>query len=119
MNTPRSQSRTRIGIALSATLLGFALIGAASARDAQPPTFKVSYADLDLSRARDAQTLYMRLKQASATVCGSFAESSLLMQVAWQRCYKQALHNAVLTVNAPQLLAVYRHGTDVLAEPAG
>jgi len=101
-----TQLHIRVGVALS-TLLGFALFGAASASEAQPPGITVSYADLDLSRIGDAQRLYSRLQRASAIACGSLDESSLPLQVEWQRCYKQALAKAVVMVNAPLLQTVY------------
>jgi UrcA family protein len=112
MTTPRTSSRTRGGVAFSAALLGFALFGAANASEAQPPKITVSYADLNLSQVNDAQRLYGRLRRASATVCGNFDESSLPLQIEWQRCYQQALAKAVVTVNAPLLQAVYRVRAD-------
>jgi UrcA family protein len=114
MTTSRTQFQARVWVSLS-MLLGLALFGAASASDAQPTAITVSYADLDLSRLKDAQRLYMRLQRASAIVCGDFDEINLPMQLAWRRCYKDALGKAVTTVNSPQLQAV--HG--VRAEPTG
>ena len=83
MTTLRTQSHIRGGVALSAALHGFALFGAANTSEAQPPGISVSYADLNLSQIKDAQTLYGRLRRASGTVCGSFDESSLPLQVEW------------------------------------
>jgi UrcA family protein len=106
MSTSRTQFHARAWASLS-MLLGFGLVGVASASEAQPASITVSYRDLDLSHIKDAQRLYSRLELASATVCGNFDQSSLPMQVEWQRCYKQALAKAVVTVNAPLLQTVY------------
>jgi UrcA family protein len=55
-----------------------------------------------------AQLLYRRLQQAAQGVCGKLDPIDVGAYLRWQHCYDAALQRAVLQVNAPQLLAVYR-----------
>jgi UrcA family protein len=90
------------------SLLGLgAAAGAVScAQAAEAPSIKVSYKDLDLSRATDVNTLYRRLERASAQVCGDMPSESLAQHMAYTRCYQSALESAVLEVRSPELLAL-------------
>jgi len=92
---------------LSALSIAPGCLGTAYAADALSK--KVSYADLNLSRPADVQVLYMRLKMAAAGVCDKEPEPREMSQYAhWRRCYEPALHNAVMQIDAPQLLSLYR-----------
>jgi UrcA family protein len=75
---------------------------------AAPPTIKVAYAGLDVSQPVAAQLLYRRLQLAAQGVCGRLDPIDTAAYLRWQRCYDAALQRAVLQVNAPQLLALYR-----------
>jgi UrcA family protein len=93
---------------LSALTIAPGCLGTAYAADA-PPSKKVSYANLNLSRPADVQVLYMRLKMAAAGVCGGEPEPREMSQYAhWRRCYEPALHAAVTQIDAPELLSLYR-----------
>jgi UrcA family protein len=76
---------------------------------AEAPSKKVSYADLNLSRPADVQVLYKRIKLAAAGVCDKEPEPLEMSQYAhWRRCYEPALHAAVMQIDAPALLSLYR-----------
>jgi UrcA family protein len=72
------------------------------------PSVNVTYADLDLSQPAGARQLFQRLQRASKAVCGSADQMNLAAYMRWQSCYSEALQRAVLRVNAPELLALYR-----------
>jgi UrcA family protein len=103
----RQHLRSPVLCTLFALAITSGSLGTVYAADA--PTIKVSYSDLDLSRPADAQVLYRRLKQAAAAVCGSSVSAAELLRYAhWRRCYDPALHNAVMQIDAPELLTRYR-----------
>lgn len=86
-------------------------LGTAYAADALPSN-NVSYADLNLSRPADVQVLYRRLKIAAAGVCEREPEPWEMSKYAhWKRCYEPALHNAVIQIDVPALLSLYRSET--------
>jgi UrcA family protein len=66
----------------------------------------VSYADLDLSSAAGAQTLYQRIQLAARKVCGH-PGADVIEQGIWKSCYRTAVGEAVRKVNNPQLTAVH------------
>jgi UrcA family protein len=114
MSTARTRFHTRIGAGLAAlaavavTAIGIADGIGPRAQAASSPSVKVTYADLDLSQAAGVQQLYRRLQRASATLCSSLDQAGLVSYSRYERCYNQALQRAVLRINAPQLLALYR-----------
>jgi UrcA family protein len=108
---------TRINSAVAAVasvaITAFTALGIASgittgSHAAEPPSIKVAYAGLDVSQPMGAQLLYRRLQQAAQDVCGQLDPIDVSAYVRWQSCYDGALQRAVLQVNAPELLAVYR-----------
>ena len=66
----------------------------------------VRYADLNLSSAAGANTLYRRIVGAARFSCG-YEGKSLREQMQWQSCVKSAVADAVATVNSPNLTAIY------------
>ncbi|HEX2788945.1 MAG TPA: UrcA family protein [Steroidobacteraceae bacterium] len=82
--------------------------GVTSESRSPPPSVKVAYAGLDLSQPVGAQLLYRRLQQAAQGVCGRLDPVDTAAYLRWQHCYDGALQRAVLQVNAPELLALYR-----------
>jgi UrcA family protein len=117
MSRMNSLVPSRVGAALAAvasvaitafTALGIASGITAGSHAATPPSIKVAYAGLDVSQPVGAQLLYRRLQQAAQGVCGRLDPIDVGAYVRWQRCYDGALQRAVLQVNAPELLAVYR-----------
>jgi UrcA family protein len=92
---------------LSALSIAPGCLSTAYAADA--PSKRVSYANLNLSRPADVQVLYMRLKTAAAGVCGRQPERLEISRYAhWRRCYEPTLHDAVMQIDAPQLLSLYQ-----------
>lgn len=113
MSTARARFHSRIGAGLGAlaavalTAIGIA-DGIGTHAQAAAPTVRVTYADLDLSQPAGVQQLYRRLQRASATVCSALDQADSAAYSRWESCYSQVLQRAVLRVNAPQLLALYR-----------
>ena len=113
MTRSKSVLAGRAGAAVAAlasvALTAFGISSGITAEShAAPPSIKVAYAGLDLSQPVGAQLLYRRLQQASQRVCGRLDPIDTGAYLRWQRCYDAALQRAVLQVNAPELLAVYR-----------
>jgi UrcA family protein len=112
VTTTKAQFPSRIGAAVAAVAAVAVTAIAAGVRSepsaAQPRSVKVAYAGLDLSQPVGAQLLYHRLQQASSSVCGWLDQVDIAAYMRWQRCYDGALQRAVLQINAPELLAVYR-----------
>jgi UrcA family protein len=96
--------------AVAATAIGIAAgVQGQSGAPSAPHRLRVAYTALDLSQPMGAQLLYHRLQQASSNACGTLAPVDVGAYLAWQRCYDGTLQRAVLAVNAPQLLALYRN----------
>jgi UrcA family protein len=114
VTTTKAQFPSRIGAAVAAvaavavTAIGIAAGVRSEPSAAQPRSVKVAYAGLDLSQPVGAQLLYHRLQQASSSVCGSLDRADIGAYLRWQRCYDGTLQRAVLQIDAPQLLALYR-----------
>jgi len=96
-------------------LLGIAsgLSLAAHAGDTRHPnevttSVKVSYADLDISHATGARTLYGRIKAAAREACGPEPAVLDLRDAAGHNaCYEQAVAKAVNRVGSEQLHALH------------
>ncbi|HEY2357068.1 MAG TPA: UrcA family protein [Phenylobacterium sp.] len=87
-----------------------AVVAAPAARlDGDPAAVAVSYADLDLRRAGDAQKLLVRLEAASRAVCDGFIRGRRGIEPwqARQRCRSSALAKSVSVVGSSQLNALY------------
>ena len=113
MTTSKSQFSSRLGAAVAAVAaVAFTAIGIAAGvtgeRTAAPHSLKLAYTALDLSQPMGAQLLYRRLQQASSNVCGRLDQLDTVSYVRWQDCYDGTLQRAVLQLDAPQLLALYR-----------
>ena len=95
-------------VCASVLTLGCGLGAAGVAQADEAARITVSYADLNLAQPADARVLYRRLQRAAAGVCAlSPARIELSRYAIWERCYNEALHRAVLQVDAPELLANY------------
>ena len=114
MSRTQSLFASRAGAAVAAvasvaiTAFGIANGVTSESRAASPASVKVAYAGLDLSQPLGAQLLYRRLQQAAQGVCGRLDPVDTAAYLRWQHCYDGALQRAVLQVNAPELLALYR-----------
>jgi len=93
--------------ALGAALLAGTALGseAAGGRPAAR-TLTVRYADVNLATVAGATTLYRRIQGAARLVCGEPGRS-LSEQREWAQCYRDAVNDAVATVNNPTLTAVH------------
>ena len=114
MSSTKTQFRSRLAGALAAivAVTGTAIVIAAGVQGpsgSAPHSLRLAYTALDLSQPMGAQLLYHRLQQASSNACGTLAPVDIGAYLAWQRCYDGTLQRAVLAVNAPPLLAVYRN----------
>jgi UrcA family protein len=85
------------------TLGAGAIGGTALASDstaASTVTYPVGYSDLDVSTAKGAKTLYLRIRFAAETVCESAATWG---KKEGDACVNKAVHDAVARINVPRL----------------
>ena len=85
------------------SLAGAAIGGTALASEptaASTVTYPVGYSDLDVSTAKGAKTLYLRIRYAAETVCESAATWG---KKEGDACVNKAVNDAVARINAPQL----------------
>ena len=75
-------------------------------RDA-PPSVKVRISDLDLASPEGTATLYMRIRNAARTVCGTMDIRLLEEKTVWDRCVNESIANAVTEVGSANLTAYY------------
>ncbi len=103
-----------IGIA---TLVAVATVNLAAATPEadEPQSSVVHYADLDLSRPRDARRLYGRIKRAARMVCDNHPSSDLKRLNEFERCLVHATDEAVEKVQSEQLTAIHRAHNQRLA----
>lgn len=69
----------------------------------------VRYSDLDLSRPKDARTLYYRLHAAARSVCTNIGvqEDNLASLSEYHRCIRDAVTNAVASVGSERLTELH------------
>ena len=69
----------------------------------------VHYADLDLSRPKDVNTLYHRLKAAAWSVCNNLSvwNDDLAAFSEYHRCIHRAIENSVASVRSERLTELY------------
>jgi UrcA family protein len=77
----------------------------------------VSSQGLDLSKPDDAETFYVRLKNAAWVVCTRGTRVDLVPSDNVKGCYEKALGQAVRSVAAPMVTQLYL-GTHTLKEAA-
>jgi UrcA family protein len=94
-----------IVIALATLLSGLTATAEASTAVHDMRQQVVSYADLNLDSAADAETLLRRIKSAARKVCGTNASSplGLVIMADLVRCADQATARAIEDVNVPML----------------
>jgi UrcA family protein len=101
------QPRSLIAAALvTAMISSFSAVCNAAVASDVPKTI-VKYADLDLSTAQGATTLYNRIHFAAEGVCSAYGQADLIAKSHRNVCVKQAIEGAVEKVNQPALSAVY------------
>lgn len=101
---------TRASIPLALVCCALAPLPAfAGAPSDEVPRITVSYADLDLTRAEGAQTLYRRLRAAARQVCDAGHDMRALAERArYRACVDKALEEAVRTIDRDVLTALHR-----------
>jgi UrcA family protein len=109
-NVIKTQSKlAKIVMAASFVGLGFLGLGgtalaqpatAAEATPANTVSYSVGYSDLDVSTAKGAITLYLRIRYAAETLCESTATWG---KKEGEACVNKAVNDAVARVNAPLL----------------
>ncbi len=73
-------------------------------------TVKVNYEDLDINNDAGVRTLYRRLKNASAEVCGYSrykAQRPRIADMESKLCYRKTLTKAVQQVNSEKLSKIH------------
>jgi UrcA family protein len=110
-NSIKTQSNmAKIVVAASFFALGCTAIGGtALAQEPASPstttvTYPVRYSDLDVSTAKGAKTLYLRIRYAAETLCESAATWG---KKEGEACVNKAVNDAVARVNASQLTQYY------------
>lgn len=113
-------------VSLTAVAMGLATLvstpsQAAAAANRQTSSVTVHYGDLNLSKPRDVDTLYIRLHNSAKDVCGDDEDVVELWKLdTIARCEQQAMANAVATIHRPMLTALYdkRYPHEMLAPVA-
>ena len=94
------ESKVVRGVIATVAVIAFSVPAIASADELKGRTEKVSYSDLNVDKEAGAHALYRRLQLASKRVCG--VESARQ-----QRCYKDALDDAVAKINNATLTEIH------------
>ncbi len=97
-------SRSFIALALAAALCGAG--AAANTPVPRAPANLISYEDLDLTSAYDADILLNRLQGAARHVCGlDLAPRPLEERLAAEACVNESVGSMVARINAPAVTA--------------
>jgi UrcA family protein len=104
----RTSRNTVAAAAVFLALSGLSAIGTANIPELTIESERVSYADLNLNKSADAQTLYARLRRAAENVCGDLRRKSLQEMVVERECKESALERAVNEVGNRQLSDIHR-----------
>jgi UrcA family protein len=96
-------------LAISATIiLAFAAPAAAETHMAAPKAQRVSYAELDLTSAYDADTLLTRIRAAAREVCDIQGGMNAMDEFVTERaCRRQTVANAVAALGNPMVTQRY------------
>jgi UrcA family protein len=89
--------------ALGATAIGGTALAqepAAASTTSWSVTYPVRYSDLDVSTAKGAQTLYLRIRYAAESLCESAATWG---KKEGEACVHKAVNDAVARIDAPLL----------------
>ena len=101
-------NQSTLGLLAAAGAATLAISGAAVAgTTGAARSVRVSYADLDLSKASDAARLYARLRSAADAVCEVGDRRELHRAMQYHACFEKALGEAVAAVGSPKLSARY------------
>jgi UrcA family protein len=104
----KTSNKIRAGAAIF-SLCGLAALStlhSASAAEDTLPMKKVSFGDLDISKAAGAQALYRRIVAAAHQVCEVNQFKTLTTSHLIEGCIDRAIDNAVRDVDSPALTAL-------------
>ena len=105
--TSQTKRLTRAGIAAFAVCT--CLVAYTASAQPRVKAQTVSFADLDLSKAAGAQTLYKRIKVAARKVCGPADRYTYpTPSRAFSKCVEAAIADAVTQVDRPSLTALHK-----------
>ena len=105
-----NESKVVRGVIATVAVIAFSVPAIASADELKGRTEKVSYSDLNVDKEAGAHALYRRLQLASKRVCGveSIKNAGGIREAArQQRCYKDALDDAVAKINNATLTEIH------------
>ena len=106
MNTAFQTTLRAASFFLCGALTLGTLQAAARVADDNPPTQKVSYADLAISKPAGAKVLYSRIVAAANRVCALDGYRSMGAMQHVRICADRAIDNAVKDVDSPALSAL-------------
>jgi UrcA family protein len=99
--------------AIAALVVTVAAIAPVVSHAVDAPQIKVSYSISNLNSPQGAAILYKRLSYAAKEVCPNLAfESRTFLTQAVQDCRAHAIEGAVLSINSPQLTAVFEQQSE-------
>ena len=94
------------------TLLTVLLFTNAQADDSQEArSVTLQYLNRDLDTLYGASALYHRIRAAASSVCSPLESRTLELKVLWDRCFNDAVANAVAAVHNETLSAYHRQYT--------
>ena len=102
--TVATSARRALLAALTVTSLSFAAV---SAHAGAPTQIEVSLAGLNLATQGDAKKAYSRLRTAAQKVCHGLESRDPRGRLQHDRCYQQALANAVADVHNGNVSALH------------
>jgi UrcA family protein len=101
------QCKSGVSIVVAVLATCFTVVASAKDNDPYLKQTEVSYSDLDLTQVADAKQLYSRIWHAARGVCrAEFGVTSHTQQFE-EKCFDQAVQQAVHRVGDPNLTAVY------------
>jgi UrcA family protein len=95
---------------LAAGLLTFICVASGAALAAEPSqslTKIVHYGDLNLDSEQGARALYSRLRWAARQVCSPLESAEIPRKSQWEKCFNNAVANAVGQVDKTMLSALH------------
>ena len=100
--------------AIASLVVAVAAFASVASQANDAPQIKVSYAKVNLSSPQGAALLYKRLTYAAKEVCPdpAFESRTFLNEQATQDCRTHAVEGAVISINSPQLTAVFEQQTE-------
>jgi UrcA family protein len=100
--TPRSIAKTAFA-AVAALCAGFFVSSTFAAVSGEALQQKVSYADLNLTRAEGVAALYKRVHSAAENVCAPLESRELTQQSQWRACVRSSISRAIAQIDVPAL----------------